>query len=47
MSGQRKLISMISTAGKTPEQMTAEALQAIQTNRDANPHHAKDIDDEQ
>lgn len=47
MSGQRKLIAMISTAGKTPEQMKAEALQAIQTWEDANPNHAKDIDDEQ
>lgn len=34
---ERHLISLISAQGKTPEQLKAEALQAIQKYFDANP----------
>jgi hypothetical protein len=41
-SGERHLISMISTKGKTPEQLKAEALQAIQKWQDAQRPHEGD-----
>jgi predicted RNase H-like HicB family nuclease len=41
-ASERRLISMISTKGKTPEQLKAEALQAIQKWRDAQRTHEGD-----
>ncbi|MGO8964996.1 hypothetical protein [Mycobacterium sp.] len=38
----RRLISMISAKGKTPEQLKAEALQAIQKWQDAQRPHEGD-----